>query len=274
MSSKNDKENKSTSQQKITFEDIDSMFDEDIEEYNTQLETLKELFTEFKSYYDDVKKKSTKGGSGSFNFLMTQTENLIKLMETETKVTDKRMSAKQAKTNFKMQILRLRDTDDDQDKYIKTAKKLHKLLLADNKSKEAKPILTQFDEDEIKNNPEEDEKILLERIEEIKIKKEQNKPEYEREAEEVDLSSVTQEVIVEEIEIPEEDIEEEATLDFSGVRFVTNHEGTVIAVDNDYNELTDVTIPEIYKNIIFDIDEEDQIVAKTTDGEIIEIVEF
>ena len=70
------------------------------------------------------------------------------------------------------------------------------------------------------------------------------------------------EEIIEEDEIPE------------GIKFICNMQGEVIAVDEDYNEVKDIDIPEAYSKIVFSLNDDDEYIAFNLEGDEVEIAEF
>lgn len=246
----------------ISLNDIDDIYDEDIAFWNNEITEIDELYTELKEHYDKVK-KSSKGSPGSFNFMLTQAENLIKLKETKMKLGKERVNTKKIKTDTKLSILRSRkDEGKDEDKYASIANAMYEKIMQGPSIKEpAVPKMIESESDV--------DSILDQRAQELedkensnKAKEEQLKEEYQKQVQEL-----------EELENNTEEIVEEETINIE-YKFVTNMDKVVIAVDEDYNEVLGIEIPEEYQNITITMNDNDEIIAVTEYGEIIEIVEF
>ena len=75
----------------ISLSDIDNLYQEDIDLLNSEMAAMQELYDEMKIHYDNVKNKTkTQAGSGSYNFLMQQSETLVKLKEVKMKMAKER----------------------------------------------------------------------------------------------------------------------------------------------------------------------------------------
>lgn len=314
MSNEIKKNDKKEDNKKITFDDIDNLFREDIETYSSDIAEMDSLFNDMKEMYNNTRKS---GYKGSFHFAMEQAENLIKLKDTKVKMVDKRSNVKKITVDLKLAISRLKDGNDEEKDSAALAREMYRLIMDEKKINNSEPK-TNFEEKVIKN--ENDDDILAKRAEEIKKKKEEStkkkkkkkdeEEKIERELKEEDslkdINEPEEKEVVDELkmlvdngqtlneenpnveieskleEVEEEEIEEEQEPkeeikpenNYNGIKFVTTMNKEVIAVDCNYNEVLDVEIPESYKTITITMDEDDNIVAKNADGEIVEIVEI
>ena len=248
-------EDKSKKTDDITLSDIDELYKEDIDLINDEMAAMQELYNEMKVYYDNVKNKTkTQAGSGAYNFLMQQSETLVKLKEVKMKMAKERVNTKKIMMDTKLSIIRSRKDSGGEEYAMEVAKQMYDMIM--NGKNDMPELKNPTNFSHLVANEEEADRLLAKKLgleldEDI---------DYEAELEE--METISEEEIIEEEEIPE------------GIRFICNMQGTVIAVDEDYNEVTSIPIPEAYSKIVFSLNDDDEYVAFNLEGEEVEIAEF
>ena len=243
----------------ITIDDIDHLYGEDIEFWNKELEDTEALYKEMKQQYDNVRKKNS-GTSGSFTFMMTQAENLIKLKETKMKIAKERVNTKKIATDTKLSIIRNTKTVEGEEAYEAIAKAMYKQIMEGPSIQQSVTAIN--NENEIINAEEVDD-LLEARLAEMEAKKEAELKAKEEEQSKFEKNRKELEEVSEIKESPEV------------YKYITNMNKEVIAVDENYNEILGVEIPEEYKDIVIYMNDNDELVAASNvTGEVIEIAEF
>jgi len=238
----------------IGLSDIDELYQEDIDLLNAEMNAMQELYDEMKIHYDNVKNKTkTQAGSGAYNFLLQQSETLVKLKEVKMKMAKERVNTKKIMMDTKLSIIRNRKDVGNEEYTLEVAKQMYDMVMKGKVGMEELKNPTNF-MDHVSNEEEADKalakKLGLEIDEDI---------DYEAELEVFELID---EEIIEESLIPE------------GIKFICNMQGDVIAVDEDYNEVLNVEIPDAYKKIVFSLNDDDEYIALNIDGDEVEIADF
>ena len=238
----------------IGLSDIDALYQEDIDLLNNEMAAMQELYDEMKVHYDNVKNKTkTQAGSGAYNFLLQQSETLVKLKEVKMKMAKERVNTKKIMMDTKLSIIRNRKEVGNEEYTLEIAKQMYDMVMKGKVDMEELKNPTNF-MDHVSNEEEADRALARKLGLEV-----DEDTDFEAELEAMETIS---EEVIEEPLIPE------------GIKFICNMQGDVIAVDEDYNELLDVEIPEEYKKIVFSLNDDDEYIALNLNGDEVEIAEF
>lgn len=238
----------------IGLSDIDELYQEDIDLLNSEMAAMQELYDEMKVHYDNVKNKTkTQTGSGAYNFLLQQSETLVKLKEVKMKMAKERVNTKKIMMDTKLSIIRNRKEVGNDEYTLEVAKQMYDMVMKGKVGMEELKNPTNFME--FAANEEDADKALAKKL---GLELDEN---IDFEAELEGMETISEEII-EESPIPE------------GIKFICNMQGDVIAVDEDYNEVLDVEIPPEYKKIVFSLNDDDEYIAININGDEVEIADF
>ena len=226
----------------IDIRNVQQYYEKTLQELQDEMDLTDDLYEELKEHFDGIKKSSS---PGALTFISKQTPNLIALRKNKIDLLTKQADITK---NIIDSTIKLTADDDDEDSSMAILKEINRLLI-ENKSEEfIEKRLNSVDDTKNKISKEDNDDLLESRFASIEA---ENKSKEKRKKQ-----------------------KSKKNKKHKKYKFVVDIEGNIYPVDNEYNLLEDVEIPDDLSITIYEDDETGEIVALDDDGVEYEVIEL